>query len=69
MEEKGPKAKGVKCKLVNRDGNVFNIIGTVVRELKRAGLKDMAKEYQDACFKATSYAEVLRITMEYVEVT
>ncbi len=58
----------VKCKLLNRDGNVFSIIGTVVRELKKAGYEDIAKEYQDRCFQAKSYDEVLRITMETIEV-
>jgi hypothetical protein len=65
---KEPKAKGVKCKLIGRDGNVFNIIAVVVRELNKAGYKEMAKEYQAACFRATSYDEVLRITMEHIEV-
>jgi hypothetical protein len=63
-----PKAEGVTCKLIGMDGNVFNIISIVVREMKRSGFVELAKEYQDACFKAHSYDEVLRITMEYVEV-
>ena len=63
------KAPEVCVQLTNRDGNVFSVIGSVVKELKRAGHVDLAKEYQDACFKASSYDEVLRITMGYVEVT
>ena len=37
----------VTVKLVGEDGNVFNIIGKVSRELKRAGFKDEAKEFQE----------------------
>ena len=63
------KAPGVSVQLINRDGNVFNVIGSVARALRKAGLEEMAKEYQEACFRATSYDEVLRITMSYVEIT
>jgi len=69
MGENEPKAKGVTVSLINRDGNVFNVIGSVVRELKKAGLYEMADEYRDACFRADSYDEVLRITMTYVSIT
>lgn len=63
------KAPGVKVKLTGIDGNVFNIIGTVSKELKKAGFHELAKEYQDACFKAQSYDEALQITMSVVDVT
>ena len=56
------------CKLVGTDGNVFNIIGKVCRTLKKAGLVDKAKEFQDKAFKAGSYGEVLNMLHDYVEV-
>lgn len=56
------------CKLLNRDGNVFNIIGNVTRTLKNAGMPDDANEFQAKAFKCKSYDEVLRLVMEYVEV-
>ncbi len=57
------------CELVGTDGNVFAIIGTVSKCLKKAGLKDQAKEFQDKAFTAKSYDEVLQLCMEYVNVT
>ena len=56
------------CKLVGEDGNVFNIIGKVVRVLKQVGRSDLAKEFQTRTFKAGSYDEVLRICSEYVDI-
>jgi len=57
-----------ECKLIGEDGNVFAIIGTVSRTLKRAGLKEEAKEFVDKAFAAHSYDEVLCLCMDYVEV-
>ena len=53
--------------LVGEDGNAFAIIGRVKKALQRAGHKDLAEEYQK---EATSgdYDNLLRVTMEYVEV-
>ncbi len=59
----------VTVSLVGRDGNVFYIIGVCSKEMERAGYKAEAKEYRERCFSAHSYQEVLRITMEYVNVT
>jgi len=58
----------VIVKLVGEDGNVFNIIGKVSRELKRAGFREEAKEFQERAFKCGSYDEVLQLVFEYVEV-
>ena len=57
-----------KCKLVGEDGNVFNIIGSVSKSLKQAGLKTEATEFQDKAFNSGSYDEVLQLAMKYVEV-
>ena len=56
------------CQLVGGDGNAFAIIGTVSKCLKRAGMPDKAKEFQEKAFSSGSYDEVLRLCMEYVEV-
>ena len=58
----------VTVKLIGEDGNVFNIIGKVYQELKRAGFKVEAKEFQERAFKCGSYDEVLRLVFEYVDV-
>lgn len=55
-------------KLTGENGNVFNIIGIVMRALKKAGYPDKAKEYQDKVLACHSYDEVLQVTFFYVKV-
>jgi hypothetical protein len=57
----------VTVKLTGEDGNAFAILGRVIKALKRAGLADLAKEYQAEAM-AGDYDHLLRTTMEYVEV-
>ena len=56
------------CKLVGKDGNVFNLIAIVSKTLEKAGLKQQATEVTSKVMDAESYDEALRIMMEYVEV-
>lgn len=58
----------VTVKLVGEDGNVFNVIGRVSRGLKKAGLEDEARQFQQEALQCASYDEVLRLVFEYVEV-
>jgi hypothetical protein len=58
-----------ECQLFGEDGNVFSIIGNVRRTLKRAGQPEKADEFSKRAFDAKSYAEVLGIVEEYVEVS
>jgi hypothetical protein len=55
-------------KLVGKDGNVFTIIGLVRNGLRAAGLQSQAQEFVTRAFASSSYDEVLRLAMEYVEV-
>lgn len=57
-----------QCQLAGIDGNVFNIIGTVSKALKKAGLNDEAKEFSDKAMQQESYDDVLRLCFEYVNV-
>jgi len=57
-----------QCQLTGVDGNVFVIIGTVSKTLKRAGLNDKAKEFSDKAMQQESYDDVLRLCFEYVDV-
>ena len=50
------------------DGNVFCIIGTVSKALKRAGMPDKAKEFSSRAMNAGSYDEVLAMCFEYCDV-
>lgn len=58
-----------ECKLVGTDGNVFAIIGKVVRTLKDAGQPGWAAQFQERAMKAQSYDEVLTLLQEYVDAT
>lgn len=57
-----------KVKLTGQDGNVFTVIGLTDKALKKAGLKEQAKEFKDKAFGARNYDEVLRLCMEYADV-
>ena len=56
------------CKLVGTDGNVFSLIGNVVKTLKKHNLITESKEFQQRAFGAKSYDEVLTIIHEYVDI-
>lgn len=57
----------IEVKLINEDGNAFSILGKVSKALKKAGYTDLAKEYMNEA-KSGDYDNLLRVTMEYVEV-
>jgi hypothetical protein len=58
-----------KCQLLGKDGNVFSIIGCVVRALREAGFPDKAKEFGKRAAESKSYEEVLLLCHKYVKVT
>jgi len=57
-----------ECQLSGINGNVFNIIGTVSKALRNAGLRDKAVEFSDRAVQQESYDAVLRLCFEYVDV-
>jgi hypothetical protein len=57
-----------KCKLIDEDGNVFNIIGRVMFTLEKNNLRDQAKEFKRRAWECPSYSAVLRLVSEYVEI-
>lgn len=61
------KAPGVRVKLVGEDGNAFAILGTVNNALKKAGHKELAKQYMKEAMEG-DYDHLLQVTMAYVEV-
>jgi hypothetical protein len=62
-----PPADTPPCPLVGTDGNVFAIIGTVSRCLKRAGQRERAKAWVAEATASTSYDEVLQKAHSYVD--
>ena len=57
-----------RCKLIGKDGNIFNLVGLAVRALRSAGQEGNAKEMTAKVFSSKSYEEALAIIMDYVEV-
>ncbi len=57
------------CPLLCQDGNVFNLIGIALRTLKENGMSKESKEMSSRVFDSGSYAEVLSIIGEYVNIT
>ena len=56
-----------KISVANQDGNIFAIIGTISRELKRKGDYEKAKEMCERIMSSGSYDEALAITFDYVD--
>ena len=57
------------CRLSGTDGNVFAIIGTVSRCLKRANQQDQANEWSTKAMNQDSYSDVIALASEYVRVS
>jgi hypothetical protein len=60
--------KKPKISLIGQDGNVFNLIGIARKALRLQGLGN-DKLMCGRCMAAESYHHVLRIIMEYCEVS
>jgi hypothetical protein len=56
------------CKLSGVDGNVFAVIGIVVRVLERAKQVEKAKEFKKRAWESGSYDDVLALCFDYVDV-
>ena len=57
-----------ECELIGEDGNVFFIIGRVVKTLRRAGLYEQVDEFNLKYPNCESYDEVLQLAMNSVEI-
>ena len=69
MSNVNTESKRIKVKLSGQDGNVFNLIGLVVREMRRNKV-DMKtiNEFQNDVASSKSYDEALQTIMKYVNV-
>ena len=62
------KYPDIHVKLTGKDGNVYGVIGAVAGALRRAGHKEEAKKFTEDAMSLGSYAEVLQLCMETVDV-
>jgi hypothetical protein len=63
------KYPDVSVELTGRDGNAFFIIGRIAKELKLAGYKEAADQFTNEAIKQPSYDHLLRLCMEWVNVS
>ena len=58
------------CKLIEQDGNIFNLMGIVGRTLRQNDLPEQAEEMSKRILggEAESYPQALAILMEYVDI-
>ena len=58
-----------KVKLVGEDGNAYAVMGTVSRALRKAGAdKEYVNKYYSEAMSG-DYDNLLRVSMEYVDVS
>ena len=69
-EEYGlPENQKPDAPIIGGDGNVFGVMGTASKALKRAGYRDAAGEMQTRVMASGSYDEALQIILHYVNPT
>lgn len=54
------KRTSLEVTLTGEDGNIFNLIGIVSKEMKRNGYRELVKEFQDDITSSKSYEEALQ---------
>ena len=57
-----------ECKLIGKDGNIFNLIGIASKTLKQNDMKNEAAEMCQRVYQSGSYQEALVIIGEYVDI-
>ena len=62
-----PQKERPKMQLEGMDGNIFAVLGSASKLLKRAGQGAEVKEMADRVYASGSYEEALSIISEYVE--
>ncbi len=65
MSEKKTQS-GIHVKLIGQDGNIFNLIGIVLRALRRNGRSDLCEPFKQAVTSSHSYQEALAKIMEFI---
>jgi len=57
------------CKLINENGNIFNLMGIAARTLRESGQPEQAKEMCGRIMESGSYDAALGVIGEYVNIT
>jgi len=64
-----PKYPEITVQLTGEDGNAYNILGTVSRALRQAGVSQAERDAFMQEATAGSYNHLLQVVMQWVEVT
>lgn len=61
------KQTNLEVKLIGENGNIFNLLGIVSKELKQNGFSNQSHQlWKEVCENAKSYEEALAFIQEYV---
>ena len=69
ISEHEPNKTKPDCKLIGKDGNIYNLMGLAARTLRKNGLTEQATEMTERITACGSYDEALGIIGEYVNIT
>lgn len=69
MAEGASEHKKPDCKLIGKDGNIFNLMGIASRTLRQNGMAEQAVEMRDRIRASDSYDKAICIIGEYVNIT
>lgn len=69
IREETAEKKKPDCKLIDEDGNIFNLMGIASKTLRQNGMAEQAVEMRDRICASGSYDEALCIIGDYVNIT
>lgn len=62
------KHPAISVRLTGQDGNIFNLMGIVVRALRTNGFGDEVDDFVSEVTSSKSYHEALAVMMQWVNV-
>lgn len=62
------KHPDISVQLSGQDGNVFNLMGIVIRALRSSGFGDEVDDFVSEVTSSKSYHEALAVMMQWVDV-
>ena len=62
------KHPAISVRLTGQDGNIFNLMGIVVRALRTNGFGDEVDDFVSEVTSSKSYYEALAVMMQWVNV-
>ena len=62
------KHPDISVQLTGQDGNVFNLMGVVIRALRSNGFGNEVEDFISEVTSSKSYHEALAVMMQWVEV-